>query len=70
MAGKGRGREGQTRTVSKWLGALKGDSKQGFGRSKGGFTTQIHLRTNAEGLPIATEITGGNVSDYKGYMRR
>jgi transposase len=45
----------------------RGTQRQGFGRSKGGFTTKIHLRTNAEGLPIAAEITGGEVSDYKGY---
>jgi len=45
----------------------RGTQREGFGRSKGGFTTKIHLRTNAEGLPIAVEITGGEVSDYKGY---
>lgn len=45
----------------------RGPQRQGFGRSKGGFTTKIHLRTNAEGLPIAAEITGGEASDYKGY---
>lgn len=45
----------------------RGTQRQGFGRSKGGFTTKIHLRTNVEGLPIAAEITGGEVSDYKGY---
>jgi hypothetical protein len=42
-----------------------GTQRQGFDRSKGGFTTKIHLRTNAEGLPVAAEITGGEVSDYK-----
>ena len=47
--------------------ALKGTQIQGFGRSKGGFTTKIHLRTNAIGLPVAAEISGGEVSDYKGY---
>jgi transposase len=45
----------------------RGTQKQGFGRSKGGFTTKIHLRANADGLPVAAEITGGEVSDYKGY---
>lgn len=45
----------------------RGTQKEGFGRSKGGFTTKIHLLANAEGLPIAAEITGGEVSDYKGY---
>ena len=48
-------------------GRKRGTQKEGFGRSKGGFTTKIHLRTNAEGLPIAAEITGGEASDYKGY---
>jgi transposase len=45
----------------------RGTQKQGFGRSKGGFTTKIHLVTNADGLPVTAEITGGEVSDYKGY---
>lgn len=45
----------------------RGTQREGFGRSKGGFTTKIQLRTNAEGLPIAAGITGGEVSDYKGY---
>lgn len=39
-----------------------------LGRSKGGFTTKIHLRTNAIGLPIAVALTGGEASDFKGYM--
>jgi transposase len=45
----------------------RGTQKQGFGRSKGGFTTKLHLRANADGLPVAAEITGGEISDYKGY---
>lgn len=45
----------------------RGTQKQGFKRSKGGFTTKLHLRANADGLPVAAEITGGEVSDYKGY---
>lgn len=28
---------------------------------------KVHLRTNGAGLPIAIEITGGQVSDYRGY---
>ena len=39
-----------------------------LGRSKGGFTTKIHLRINALGLPIAFALTGGEVSEYKGYL--
>jgi transposase len=45
----------------------RGTQKEGLGRSKGGFTTKIHLIANAWGLPIRAEITGGEVSDYKGY---
>jgi len=45
----------------------RGTQKEGLGRSKGGFTSKIHLRTNAEGLPIALEISEGQTSDYKGY---
>ena len=40
---------------------------QGLGRSRGGFSTKIHLRTNACGLPICAELTGGEVSDYIGF---
>ena len=46
----------------------RGTARQGLGRSKGGFTTKIHLRINAMGLPIAIALTGGEVSDFKGYM--
>ena len=45
----------------------RGTQKEGFGRSKGGFTTKVHLIVNAEGLPMRAEITGGEVSDYKGF---
>ena len=41
--------------------------RQGFGRSKGGFTTKIHLIANAHGLPVRAEISGGEVSDFKGF---
>lgn len=46
----------------------RGTPRQGLGRSKGGFTTKIHLRINAVGLPIAVALTGGEASDFKGYM--
>ena len=36
-----------------------GAQNQAFGRSRGGFTTKIHARTNAEGLPIALLLTPG-----------
>ena len=40
---------------------------EGLGRSRGGFSTKIHLRTNGLGLPVAAVVTGGEVSDVKAY---
>ena len=61
-------------------GAKGGPRQEGFGRfsrfackplpgngSKGGFTTKIHLIANAHGLPVRAEISGGEVSDFKGF---
>ncbi len=49
-------------------GALKnGDGDQGLGCSHEGFSTKIHLRSNALGLPVAITLSGGQVSDVKGY---
>lgn len=45
----------------------RGTQKEALGRSKGGFTTKVHLIANAEGLPVRAEITGGEASDYKGF---
>jgi transposase len=40
---------------------------ESLGRSRGGFSTKIHLRTNGLGLPVAVVLTGGETSDIKGY---
>ncbi|MEM6857725.1 MAG: IS5 family transposase [Pseudomonadota bacterium] len=48
-------------------GRKRGTQRQGFGRSKGGFTSKIYLITNAYGLPVRAEVTGGEVSDFKGF---
>lgn len=32
-----------------------------------GFTTKIRVITNAHGLPVRAEISGGEVSDFKGF---
>ena len=48
-------------------GRKRGTPRQGFGRSRGGFTTKIHLRVNAHGLPMRTDITPGQTSDYLGF---
>lgn len=45
----------------------RGTQKEGFGRSKGGFTTKVHLIANAHGLPVRAEVSGGEVSDFKGF---
>jgi transposase len=41
--------------------------EQALGRSRGGFSTKIHLRTNAKGDPLAFEVTGGEAHEVKGY---
>ncbi len=41
----------------------RGTHKEGFGRSKGGFTTMLHLIANAHGLSVRAEVSGGEVSD-------
>jgi transposase len=49
-------------------GAQKAEAQdEGLGRSRGGFSTKIHLRVNGLGLPLAVVLTGGEVSDVKGY---
>jgi transposase len=45
----------------------KGGPAQRAGRSRGGFSTKINARTNAEGLPIGIEITPGQTHDVTAY---
>ena len=45
-----------------------GTPRQCLGRSKGGFTTKILFSINAVGLPLDFALTGGRLSDYKGYL--
>jgi len=40
---------------------------QALGRSRGGFSTKIHLRCNAAGLPIAVELSEGEAHDVTAY---
>ena len=49
------------------IGRKKGAHQESIGRSRGGQTTKIHLRTNSIGLPIAVTLSSGEASDYKGY---
>jgi len=47
--------------------AQKGDSERGPRRSRGGFSTKIHLRAEAQGLPLVITLTGGEVHDSQAY---
>ncbi|MEL4072993.1 IS5 family transposase [Ochrobactrum sp. GPK 3] len=38
--------------------------KEAFGRSRGGFTTKVHARTDGQGRPLGFVLTGGEASDY------
>ena len=47
--------------------------KQALGRSRGGFSTKIHLRCNAAGLPIGVVLSEGEAHDvtaYEGLMQQ
>ena len=41
----------------------RGQHNQALGRSRGGFSCKIHLKTDFDGLPIAFHLTGGETSD-------
>lgn len=45
----------------------RGTQSQALGRSRGGFTSKIHARTNGEGLPLGFVITGGEAHDATAY---
>lgn len=46
--------------------SLKSDGKpREIGKSKGGFTTKIHMLANIEEKPLDFELTGGQVNDSK-----
>ena len=44
-------------------------NQEALGRSRGGFSTKIHLRTNAKGDPLTFDVTGGEVPRSKAMMR-
>ena len=41
----------------------RGQQHQSFGRSRGGFSTKIHLKTDLDGNPLDFHLTAGEVSD-------
>ena len=48
-------------------GRKRGQDGQALGRSRGGFSTKIHLKTDFDGLPIAFHLTGGEASDSRNF---
>lgn len=46
-------------------GRKRGQDCQALGRSRGGFSTKIHLKTDRDGNPIAFDLTGGEASDSR-----
>src|SRR5665811_906288 len=52
-----------TMTEEDWTIVLN----QALGRSRGGFSTKIHLKTDFGGLPIAFHLTGGEASDSRNF---
>jgi transposase len=43
----------------------RGQHGQALGRSRGGFSTKIHLKTDFDGQPLAIHLTGGEASDSR-----
>jgi hypothetical protein len=50
--------------------ALEGARKEGFGRSRGGFTSKIHIRADGQGRSIGFVLAGAEVSNYKAVQAR
>src|SRR6266542_4416259 len=55
-------------SIPQLCGRKRGNqNREALGRSRGGFSTKIHLRTNAKGDPLTFDVTGGEVHEVKGY---
>jgi transposase len=48
-------------------GCKGGQDDQALGRSRGGFSTKIHLKVDLDGLPLAFHLTGGEASDSRNF---
>ncbi len=46
-----------------------GQSRQALGRSRGGFSTKIHLKTDFDGGPLGCCLTGSEASDSPHFER-
>jgi len=45
----------------------RGQEGQALGRSRGGFSTKIHLKTDLDGYPLGFHLTGGEASDSRNF---
>jgi transposase len=52
---------GASTCLGRW--GERGQQDQALGRSRGGFSTKIHLKVDLEGLPLAFHLTEGEASD-------
>jgi transposase len=59
----GRGKKGSRRGTIGQDDHQSGQAVQHLGRSRGGFTTKIHLVVEGRGLPLVVDVTAGNVND-------
>jgi transposase len=50
-------------TVVRAMCRPQGQQGQALGRSRGGFSTKIHLKTDFDGHPLAFDLTGGEKGD-------
>ena len=48
--------------------AQKGQQSQALGRSRGGFSTKIHLKCDHQGLPLSFLLSGGEMSDTTHFL--
>jgi hypothetical protein len=46
-------------------GTKAGQETQALGRSLGGFSTEIHIKTDPDDLPLSFDPTGGETSDSR-----
>ena len=44
---------------------MRGASSEALGRSRGGFSTKIHIKVDLDGLPLAFHLTPGQASDSR-----
>ena len=48
-------------------GSRRGQQEQALGRSRGGFSTKLHLRCDARGLPLALVLTPGEAHETRAF---